>query len=287
PGWSGEVIGLLRNWLATAKRAAGQERSLTGALLAFAGEARVQRLVADTLADPKTALATRLLLLRVVARCRVDPLPKPWMDARERALGDEDLTVCREAVSAIKARNLSGFDQRLAALSRQADLAAELRIAALDCIAGRQQQLAPEAFALLTSHLSEKTDPLLRVAAARALGSATLNGKQLAELAKHLTEAGPLVVPLLTPAFTRSRDPAAGQARVGALKRPPGAEALSADDLERLFKGYPVEVQTAAHPLRERLAARQKGQAAYLAALTQQLLQTQANAERGKEVFFS
>src|SRR5262249_51443354 len=34
-------------------------------------------------------------------------------------------------------------------------------------------------------------------------------------------------------------------------------------------------------------AARQKGQAAYLAALTQQLLQTQASAERGKEVFFS
>src|SRR5207253_447400 len=126
--------------------------------------------------------------------------------------------------------------------SRDADLPAELRIAALDCIAGRQPQLAPEAFTLLTAHLSEKTEPLLRVAAARALGSATLDRSQLLGLAKHLTEAGPLVVPLLTPAFTRSREAAAGHALAGALKRSPGAEALSADDLERLFKGYPADV---------------------------------------------
>ena len=82
PGWSGKVIGLLRSWLAAPKRSAGQERSLTGALLAFAGETRVQRLVADTLADPKTAPGTRLLLLRVIARCRVDPLPT--VQQRER-----------------------------------------------------------------------------------------------------------------------------------------------------------------------------------------------------------
>src|SRR5262249_24458436 len=172
-------------------------------------------------------------------------------------------------------------------LGRNADLPAELRIAALDCIAGRQKALAPDAFALLTAHLSEKTDPLLRVTAARALGPATLDSRQLIGLAKYLTEAGPLTLPLLTPVFTRSRDSAAGLALVSALKRSPGTEALSADDLERLFKNYPEEIRTAAQPLRERLAVRQKGQATYLATLTQELLQTKANAERGKEVFFS
>jgi putative membrane-bound dehydrogenase-like protein len=287
PGWSGEVIGLLRSWLAALRRTASQERSLTGALLAFAGEKRIQHLVADSLADTKTGPATRLLLLGVVARCRLDPLPKPWAAALERALGHDDVSVRREAVSAIKARNLAGFDQRLAALSRDQHLPAELRIAALDCLASRQQQLAPEAFELLTAHLSEKTEPLLRVAAARTLGAATLSQRQLLGLVEDVTEAGPLVVPLLTQAFTRGRDAVVGLALVGALKRSPGTDALSADDLERLFKNYPAEVRTAAQPLRERLAARQKGQATYLAALTQRLLQTQANAERGKEVFFS
>src|SRR5262249_41412275 len=150
-----------------------------------------------TLGSSKTASATRLLLLRVIARCRVEPLPAPWTAALERALRHEDLKVRGGAVSAIKARNLGGFDQRLAALGRNADLPAELRIAALDCIAGRQKALAPDAFALLTAHLSEKTDPLLRVTAARALGSATLDSRQLIGLAKYLTEAGPLTLPLL------------------------------------------------------------------------------------------
>ena len=45
--------------------------------------------------------------------------------------------------------------------------------------------MSPEAFALLTAHLSEKTEPLLRTAAARTLGAATLSPAQLTELAKQ------------------------------------------------------------------------------------------------------
>jgi putative heme-binding domain-containing protein len=62
---------------------------------------------------------------------------------------------------------------------------------------------------------------------------------------------------------------------------------LSADDLDKLLRGYPSEVRTAAQPLRDKLAARQQKQAAYLTQLTAQLLQTPGNAERGRQVFFS
>src|SRR5262249_16322825 len=160
------------------------------------------------------------------------------------------------------------------------DLPADLRIAALDCIAGRQRKLAPESFALLLAHLSDRTEPLLRVAAARTLGGSTLDGRQLAPLPAQVPQAGPMVVPLLVPACARPRAAAAGRALVNALKRSPGAEALAADDLDRLLKGYPAEVQEAARPLRDRLAARQTEQAAYLARLTQELLQTPGNVER-------
>src|SRR5205823_4384879 len=127
---------------------------------------------------------------------------------------------------------------------------------------------------------------LLRAAAARALGAAPLDARQLAELAKRLAEAGPMVVPLAAPAFARSRDAAVGKALVEALKRSPGAAALAADDLDRLLKGYPDEVKKAAKPLLDRLAARQKEQAAYLTTLTHELLRTPGRAERGREVFF-
>ncbi len=287
PGWSGEVIGLLRGWLRNPGLSDRQQSSLTGALLAFAGQPDVQGLVAEGLSSPMTTLPTRLLLLRVLARARVEPLPKAWREVLEKALGHDDLAVRREAVSVIKARSLADFDTPLAALSKQADLPAELRIAALDCIAARQRPLAPDAFALLAAHLSEKTEPLLRVATARALGASNLDARQLTELAAQMATAGPMVVPLAAPAFGRSRDAAVGLALVNALRRSPGAEALAADDLDRLLAGYPAEVQTAARPLRERLAARQKEQASYLGQLTSQLVQTPGDAERGKEVFFS
>ncbi len=287
PGWSGEVIGLLRGWLAGPTLSDRQQTSLTGALLAFAGQADVQRLVAEALASPKTALPTRLLLLRVLARARVEPLPAAWREALGKSLGHEDLAVRREAVSVVKARSLADFDAPLAALGRQPDLPAELRIAALDCVSPRQRPLAPESFALLTAHLSEKTEPLLRVAAARALGAGHLDAKQLTELAGHLAPAGPMVVPLAVPAFGRSREGTVGLALVDALRRSPGAEALAADDLDKVLRDYPAEVREAARPLRERLAARQKGQAAYLGELTSQLAKTPGDAERGKEVFFS
>ena len=96
-----------------------------------------------------------------------------------------------------------------------------------------------------------------------------------------------MLVPLLVPAFGRSRDAGVGLALVNALKRSPGAEALAVDDLDKLLKSYPAEVRTAAELLREKLAGRRKDQAAYLAELTAQLLQTPGNADRGKEVFFS
>jgi putative heme-binding domain-containing protein len=287
PGWSGEVTGLLRGWLTSRTLSDRQQSSLTGALLAFAGQADVQGLVAEALSSPRTTLPTRLLLLRVLARARVEPLPKAWRQALEKSLGHDDLAVRREAVSVIKARNLADFDTPLFALSKQADLPAELRIAALDCIAARQKPLHPDSFWLLAGHLSETTEPLLRVAAARALGASHLEDKQFKELAGRLAAAGPMVVPLAAPAFGRSRDSVVGLALVHALQRSPGAEAMAADDLDKLLQPYPAEVQAAARPLRERLTARQKEQASYLGELTSQLVQVPGDAERGKEVFFS
>src|SRR5207253_2305503 len=119
------------------------------------------------------------------------------------------------------------------------------------------RQVEPQAFALLSGHLSETTEPLLRVAAARTLGASALNRQQLLQLTPHLGDAGPMLVPLLVPAFAKAKDAEVGTALVSALKRSPGTEALAADDFAKLLKGYPAEVQAAAEPLRERLAARQ------------------------------
>ena len=65
----------------------------------------------------------------------------------------------REALAAPKARTRAARDAPLEELSRQPAQPADLRVAALEALAGRRKQLHPESFALLTEHLSERTEP--------------------------------------------------------------------------------------------------------------------------------
>ncbi|HEY7429013.1 MAG TPA: HEAT repeat domain-containing protein [Gemmataceae bacterium] len=286
-GWARDTLGLLRNWLASAARTPEQERSLTGALLAFSGEKNVQDLVAELFAAPKTAPATRRLLLSVFARCRLEQLPAAWLEAIRGGLVQEDLSVKREAVAVVKARNLNPFDPVLIELSRKDALPVDLRVAALECLAGRRKQTDADSFALLVRHLSEQTEPLLRLAAARALGASTLDARQLRDLARHLAGSATLVLRLLLPAFARSRDADVGKALAEALKRSPAAEALSLAELDQAFGNYSEEVRDLMRNLREKLKARHEGQARYLAALAAELSKVNGNAEAGRGVFFA
>ncbi|HMF20427.1 MAG TPA: HEAT repeat domain-containing protein, partial [Gemmataceae bacterium] len=287
PGWSKDTLGLLSDWVRSPKLSADRERSLKGALIAFSSEENVQTLVAQALADPKTSASMRLLLLGSISRCRVELLPKRWLDVLGQALDMEDLAVRRETVSAIKSRNLTHFDKQLTTLSQTKNLPADLRIAAFDCIAARQKQVDAEVFALLSNHLSEKTDPLLRVSAARALGASSLDNRQLVQLAGSVAKAGPMTVPLLVTAFSKSIDPEVGRVLVSSLKKSPGAESLSAAELDQCLKSFPQETRALAKPLYDRLLVRHKEQAVFLAKVSSSLKNLSGNGERGKQVFFS
>jgi putative heme-binding domain-containing protein len=286
-GWARDTLGLLRNWLRSARRTPEQDQSLTGALLAFSGQKDIQELTAEVFTDAHTTTVTRLLLLGVFARCRLEPLPAGWLDLLRQALDQDDPAVKREAVAVVRMRNLTAFDEHLMALSRNAALPADLRIAALECLAGRRKQMDAESFALLTRYLSEETEPLLRVAAARTLGASTLDPGQLKQLANHLAGAGTMVVRLLLPAFARSTDAEVGKELAGALKRSAGAEALSLAELDQALRGFPADVQALAQALRDKLRERQKQQATYLAGVDKDLTALKGNAAAGRDVFFS
>jgi len=287
-GWAGEINGLLGEWLGSksGKLSDAQQKSLVGALLALSKEANIQQLVAETLGSRDTPFETRLLLPRVIARCRLDQLPEQWTAVLGAVLREKNPRLQAEVIAAIRTRGLKDFDGPLAELSRQSELPAELRIAALGCVAPRQR-LDDDSVQLLLTHLDERTEPLLRVAAAKALGSSSLTGDQLLRLNKHVESAGPLIVPLLLPAFAKHSGPEVGQSLVASLKKSPGVGAVAVDDLRETLKRYPAEVQESADPLFKQLASRQEEQAAYLATLTLQTLQTPPVPERGRDVFFS
>ena len=285
--WSAELGGRLKGWLSGVPLDPGQERSLAGALLALGSNADVQALVAERLSDPATPPARRRLLLEVVTRSRVERLPAAWLAALGRALEPGDASVRADAVAAIRTRGLADFDDRLARLAEETGATAELRIAALDALSPRHRPLSPAAFALLLDHLGGDAGPLVQVAAARALGGAALDEAQLKRLAARVADAGPLLVPLLLPAFARSSDAATGLDLVEGLKASPGTGAVLGEDLAKLLDGYPAEVRAAARPILDGIAARQLRQAEHLGRLTAALAATQGDPERGRQVFYS
>jgi putative heme-binding domain-containing protein len=203
------------------------------------------------------------------------------------ALTDTDPAVRREAVATVKARNLDQFDPELIDLSRQVSLPADLRVAALECLAGRHKELDTAAFTLLAGHLSEEKEPLLRLAAARTLGASHLTGAQLLRLTPALGAVSTLVLRLLLPAFGRSGDIRVGTALVKALLCAPAAEALSVAEFDRALTNYPADVREQARGLRDRLVERRQGQAAYLARLSAEVTSLRGNADAGQEVFVS
>lgn len=287
-GWSDEIIALLDQLLQRPDQLSAEtERSLTGALLEFCGEAKVQQLVANAIGRIETPLEVRKLLLGIVARCSLPSLPAVWSAALQSMLEGSDAQLLREAVAVVRARSLRDFDGQLDRLSRRDDMPAELRVAALEALAAGKRRVDADQFKLLLGALSEDAAPLLRVTAARTLGALTLSSEQLIQLTSDVAAGGPLTALLLTPAFVQSRDAKVGLALVAALDESSGAHALTADELRGLLKNYPADVHQAAVPLLGQLEARQQGQEDYLAEVTGRTLQAQGNAERGREVFFS
>ncbi|HEY2252186.1 MAG TPA: HEAT repeat domain-containing protein, partial [Planctomycetaceae bacterium] len=286
-GWSDEIRKLVEQWLATAELSASQQQALTGALLALSANEGIQTQVAAALSGASTPVENRRLLLRVISRARVDQLPARWLETLGRILAGDNAVLAREAVAVVRARNLAQFDAVLAKIAARDDLAVDLRIAALECLGPRQRNLDSTSFGLLAKQLSGKADPLVQVAAARALGYFRPQSRQLVELAAAVGEAGPLTLPLLLPAYSETGDAEVGRALFKSLLHSPGAEALSPDELHALMKRFPAEVQALAQPLVTKLAEREREQEVYLTELVNRTLQTPGNPERGRDVFFS
>src|SRR5262245_29663970 len=222
-GWSDEIRKLVVEWLATSDLGPSQQHALAGALLALSGSEAIQNQMAAALSDRATPVENRRLLLRVVSRSRVDQIPAKWLAALSATLEADSAPLAREAVAVVRARNLNQFDGALVRLAGRGDLPVELRIAAMECLGPRQRKLDRGWFDLLTSHLAEKVDPLLRVAAARTLGSFRPENPRLVQLAAVVGEAGPLTLPLIVPAYSESSDPDVGMALFRGLLKSPGA----------------------------------------------------------------
>jgi putative membrane-bound dehydrogenase-like protein len=279
-GWSGELLGLLREWAAAEK----PNPELGAILLAFAKDSAVQDLVAQALRSPKTPVEARLALLETIARAPLDRIPATWAAELRWSLDHPDERVVRQAVAAIRAANVADFDASLLAIARDGVRPEELRVDAILAAAPRVAKLDAALFGFLRERLDKEKPALLRLAAAQSLGAAFLSDDQLYRLASSAGTAGALELPKLLAAFDRSGSAKVGKELIGWLEKSPAAEALPAETVRRTLKNYPDEIRALAAPLLKRLDVDTEKQKARLAELEPVLVG--GDPSRGREVFF-
>jgi putative heme-binding domain-containing protein len=283
-GWAGEITGLARQWLADGKLPTERQAALRGVLMAFAGESSVQKLIAEALAQSDSPKATRLLLLEVISRGESAELPRVWQPPLLSALRSADADIAREAVAAVAATSKTFGSDELIALARDEARPADLRVAAA-AVAGRNGQRLPhDVFELLARQCGGDVAPVVRLAAARALGGARLEADQFRRAADLIAAAGPLELPALVGAYEDQSSASSGRQLVAALAKSPGLAGLPPARLIKLLEKFPPEVRIAAEPLLKRIAVDAGAQAARLAEL--QGLLSGGDAARGRQVFF-
>jgi putative heme-binding domain-containing protein len=284
PDWGEAVAGLLRQWIARGDLDEARRDALRDTVLAFAANPEIQDLVARALPQHETPAATRLLLIEAISGTSLKPLPPVWVEALRGCLHDRQDSVVRQAIATARAVGGSAFDDALEQLGHDPSRSAEVRVAAWAAAARRTPEIGAGDFAFLRSQLRGDTPPLLRRAAADALGDLRLDDDQRLDLAQSVAEAGPFELPHLLAAFERPGSPAVAARFLAALGTAPGLPSVSSETLRRTLARHPEDVRAAAAPLLERLEAGRQEQQARLAEL-EPLLKS-GDARRGRAVFF-
>jgi putative heme-binding domain-containing protein len=284
PGWSAEIFGLVRDWLAAATLDAERTELLKSVLVAFGREPSMQDLMARSLREEKTAAGMRLLVLESMVRALPERCPPTWLGEARWALDGDDERVVRQAVALLRAAGAGDFDDALLRIARDGQRSADLRVDALHAAAPRMAKIDGALFRFLLGCLGKDQPPLLRLAASEAIGKSPLDEAQLNQLTVVLAGAGPLEIPRLIGAYERSRSAGVAKKVLNVLESAPGFPSLTAERLRTVFKGYPEEIRELCEPSARKLEVDTAQMKAKLDSMASVL--ENGDAKAGREVFF-
>lgn len=286
PEWSGAVVGEIDTRLRATDFDPASAAPLRDLVLAYAGSAELQTLLATQLGDATLDDARKLFVLDAIGAASVNPLPAPWV-AQLGALLDTGSDDLRARVAfLLRTRGIGDFDQKLVALAADAAQPLGMRLTALGAAIARVKSLDDAQFALVASALAPENPPTARQSAAKLLADATLSNTQLKSVAAQLLEkSDALTFPSLLEAFRDSTDESVGRALVASLLRASAlVDRVPSQQLDAILTAYPAPVQAAAKPLR----AKAEAETAVRTAKLQEIEPLLGNGDvgRGRHIFF-
>ena len=287
PEWSSGLIDYLRARLEAGDPAPDSLEPVRAALLSFAADAGVQRMIARLLAAPSTSAERKLFLLDTIDESSLDELPPVWLTEMRALVRGTHLAIRRKVIAIVASRRIAGMDDELNRLAADTNESEDLRTAALAALVARRPGLSEPSFLFLLGLLRPGTDATLRFSAAHALSKGGLNPEQrLFVASEYLPKAGPLVLPTLLEIFREDHEEEMGRQVVAALLEAPGAiGTVAGERLRALLKNFPNQVQADARPLLAHLDQEKQRQAEKLKKL-EPLLRAGGDVGRGRNIFF-
>ncbi|MCH7725608.1 MAG: c-type cytochrome [Planctomycetes bacterium] len=285
PEWSDDVVDVLKQLIKKKSDDKNSVDVIRGSVIAFAHNEKVQQLVAGAIADSDTTLDARLAMLEAIGLCELPEIPEAWRKQLLDSLLSRNAKILRQSIATIGLTGDGRFAERLIGVSNDPAVRGPESIAALCTAAELGAPISLKSMRRLVVLINPNVPPMKRLAAARAIGVSNASSTARRFATQAVRRAGPLELPPMLSAFSKSDDDVLGKRLVDALSESPGLTSLTPSGLSVVLKNYSNEVKEKAEPLFAKLKTESADQAERLALLEAKL--TEGNVESGKAVFLS
>ncbi len=292
PEWGADLVAHVRGQLSgasanTVSPAARQE--LLGLL---ARDSAGRDFIAEVVSGREYPAPTRVAALGAMASAPPRETPSSWRAALRDVLTRPGMPpeIIAVAVRTVRALSNGPGDPVIReALARIASDSAHPVPMRLDAVAALPDgsEVEDGVFDLLRDAAAPDAPAGQRTAAANSLGRLRLSEGQLRRLLPALSEAGPLELPRLLPAFASGRDPSLGEALLDALEQSRALRSLRPEDLKTHLRNYPATVTERAARLLQSLATDAEADLARLDSILAEVTAIQGDIRRGQAIFNS
>jgi putative membrane-bound dehydrogenase-like protein len=284
PEWSADMTRFLDAQLQVGQVTTENKALLADILVAFGGEAAMQRFIAAKLGTGNRE--QQLFFLEGIKRMELETFPSGWTTGLARILsGGADPQVKQAAIELASLRSIRALDPQLTALAKDDTQPVPLRMQAIETLTSASKTLSPAHFAFLTGQLTRKTESANAQQAATILGNAKLGSTELQWLCdQYLPKADPFILPKLLPAFQGEYPAEIGRALASTLENSSTLDGYSEERLRKIFEQYPAEVKPAVDKLLARLNAVHADRIKYLKEIEASL--GDGELDKGRVLFF-
>ncbi len=290
PEWGETLVGYYRQQFKAERPVFDMPEEFQRQLAGFAGSAKIQDLMAETVGNRFADMEVRCVVLQAMSDSRLKQVPQSWVDVLTAVLSRSDEKLAAEAIRAakslpIRAEQAAELTPKLLETASNPALNAELRLTALAMVPGGLKQPSAAVFEFLAEQARPGQPVTSRATSADILAKTRLSPEQLLAVAEMLRSATPVELERLLAAVSQSTNKELGLKAIQALSESTALRSLRADALKTTLKKFGPDVAAPAAELVAKLEAATAEQAAKINELLGSF--KDGDVRRGQVVFNS